>query len=35
GKNFKLLNHLFQLFAKYELFNFPNLERFDAFSQLI
>jgi transposase len=35
GKNFKIINHLFQLFAKYELFNFPNLERFDAFSQLI
>jgi transposase len=35
GKNFKLINLLFQLFAKYNLFNFPNLKRFDAFSQFI
>lgn len=35
GKNFKLINFLFQLFAKYNLFNFPNLKRFDAFSQFI
>lgn len=35
GKNFKIINYLFQLFAKYKLFNFPNLKRFDAFSQLI
>ena len=35
GKSFKLINLLFQLFAKYNLFNFPNLKRFDAFSQFI
>ena len=35
GKNFKIINLLFQFFAKYNLFNFPNLKRFDAFSQLI
>ena len=35
GKNFKIINLLFQLFAKYNLFNFPNLKRFDAFSQFI
>lgn len=33
GKNFKIINLLFQLFAKYNLFNFPNLKKFDAFSQ--
>jgi transposase len=31
AKIFKLINLLFQLFAKYNLFNFPNLKRFDAF----
>jgi len=35
GKNFKIINFLFQFFAKYNLFKFPNLKRFDAFSQLI
>jgi len=35
GKNFKIINFLFQLFAKYNLFNFPNLKKFDAFSQFI
>ena len=35
GKNFKLVNLLFQAFAKYKLFNFPNLKNFDAFSQFI
>jgi len=35
GKNFKIINLLFQLFAKYNLFNFPNLKIFDAFSQFL
>ncbi len=35
GKNFKIINFLFEFFAKYNLFKFPNLKRFDAFSQLI
>ena len=35
GKNFKIVNLLFQAFAKYKLFNFPNLKNFDAFSQFI
>ena len=35
GKNFKIINLLFQLFAKYNLFNFPKLKNFDAFSQFI
>lgn len=35
GKNFEIINLLFQLFAKYKFFNFPNLKKFDAFSQLI
>jgi transposase len=35
GKNFKIINLLFQLFAKYNLFNFPNLKKFDAFLQFI
>lgn len=35
GKTFKIINQLFQLFAKYNLFKFPDLTRFDAFSQFI
>jgi transposase len=35
GKNFKIINLLFEFFAKYNLFNFPNLKKFDAFSQFI
>ena len=34
GKNFKIINQLFQIFSKYQLFNFPDLDKFDAFSQL-
>jgi len=31
GKKFKIMNQLFQLFADLKLFNFSNLEKFDAF----
>ncbi|MEG4089419.1 MULTISPECIES: hypothetical protein [unclassified Microcoleus] len=34
-KKINIINLLFQLFAKYNLFNFPNLKKFDAFSQFI
>jgi len=35
AKNFNIINFLFQLYVKYNLFNFPKLKRFDAFSQFI
>lgn len=35
GKNFNIVKRLFQMFADLKLFNFPNLEKYDAFSQFI
>lgn len=35
GKNFKSVKCLFQMFAELKLFNFPNLKKYDAFSQFI
>jgi transposase len=35
GKNFNIVKRLFQIFADLKLFNFPNLEKYDAFSQFI
>ncbi len=34
-KNFKIFKHLFQFFFELKLFNSPNLEKYDAFAQLI
>lgn len=35
GKDFSIVKRLFQMFANLKLFNFPNLEKYDAFSQFI
>lgn len=35
GKDFSTVKRLFQMFANLKLFNFPNLEKYDAFSQII
>ncbi len=35
GKNFNIVKRLFQMFADLKLFNFPNLKKYDAFSQFI
>lgn len=35
GKNFLVVKRLFEFFAKFQLFNFPNLKKYDAFSQFI
>ncbi len=35
GNNFNIVKRLFQLFADLKLFSFPNLERYQAFSQFI
>ncbi|MCA1995174.1 MAG: transposase [Coleofasciculus sp. S288] len=35
GKYFRIVKRLFQMFANLKLFNFPNLEKYDAFSQFI
>lgn len=35
GKNFNIVKCLFQMFADLKLFNFPNFEKYDAFSQFI
>ncbi len=34
-KNFKIVKHLFQFFFELKLFNSPNLEKYDAFAQLM
>lgn len=34
-KNFRVVKRLFEFFAKFQLFNFPNLKKYDAFSQFI
>ncbi|MBW4682065.1 MAG: IS630 family transposase [Microcoleus vaginatus WJT46-NPBG5] len=35
GKNFNIVKRLFQMFADLKLFNFPDLEKYDLFSQFI
>jgi transposase len=35
AKNFRVVKRLFEFFAKFQLFNFPNLKKYDAFSQFI
>jgi hypothetical protein len=35
AKNFRVVKRLFEFFAKFQLFNFPNLKKSDAFSQFI
>lgn len=35
GKNFNIVKRLFQMFVNLKLFNFPNLEKYNAFSQFI
>ena len=34
-KNFRIIKRIFQLLVELKLFNFPNLENYDAFSCLI
>jgi transposase len=31
GKIFYIIKRLFQMFADYKLFNFPNMEKYDIF----
>ncbi len=35
GKNFNIVKRLFQMFINLKLFKFPDLEKYDAFSQFI
>jgi transposase len=35
GKSFYIIKRLFQMFADYKLFNFPNMEKHDIFSCII
>lgn len=35
GKNFKVVNQIFQLLVELKLFSFPNINKFTAFSQII
>lgn len=34
-QKFYIVKRLFQLFADFKLFNFPNLKNYDAFSQFV
>ncbi|MDY6786152.1 MAG: IS630 family transposase, partial [Cyanobacteriota bacterium] len=34
-KNFKIIKRLFKLLIDFKLFNFPDIEKYDAFSCLI
>lgn len=34
-QNFSIIKRLFEMFANYKLFNFPNLKKYEAFSHLI
>ena len=35
GKSFNIVKRLFQMFADLKLFTFPNLGKYNAFSQII